>query len=125
MADTVSKRFQRSDLATFLPTPRLIKEFDALSADVTENIPGSIDEINLNVEIAQQIAETAQALASLSAALAQSALTAVAQISDGPPPAPQIIPEPDDSMLAQLFAMRDQLAVLTRRVSDLEEGPRP
>lgn len=40
--DVISKRFQRSDLAQFLPTPRLIKEFDAISADVTETLPDAI-----------------------------------------------------------------------------------
>lgn len=45
MADkpvVISKRFQRSDLTQFLPTPRLIKEFDSLSADVTETLPNAI-----------------------------------------------------------------------------------
>lgn len=48
MADkpkTISKRFQRSDLAQFLPTPRLIKEFDAISADIVETLPNAIADI--------------------------------------------------------------------------------
>lgn len=127
MADiqVASKRIQESDLAKFLPTRRLIKEFAALSVDVSETIPTSIDEINTNIELAQEVGATAQALASLASALAQSALSAVNALSDGPPPAPQVAPDPDESLMPQVFALREQLAVLTIRVNNLEEGPRP
>lgn len=126
MADMViaSKRINRAALAAFLPTQRLIKEFEALSIDVAETIPTSIDEINSSLELAQLAADMAASLAASASAIAQAALAVARGVDEGPPPMPQIALDSDDH-LAQICFLREQLAVLTRRVNDLEERPTP
>ncbi len=128
MADVMqikTRRLTRAQLAQFLPTHELIKAFENLVSDVVETIPGNADELTISIEVAQEVADTAQSMATIAAGLAQAALSAVQALGDGPPPMPQHPHEQDDGAQAQIHVLREQLATLTRRVADLEERPTP
>ena len=52
---TVSRRLQRRVLEQFLPNPRAIKEFDALSQDVVDTLPDAIAGIGSDADSVLQI----------------------------------------------------------------------
>jgi hypothetical protein len=73
LPQTVSKRFLRKDLEAFLPTPRLIKEFDAMSADVTTVLPEAIGANTDAIGEAQADADAALIAAAAAQAAADAA----------------------------------------------------
>lgn len=78
MASTVNSRAQsieRSDLATFLKSPRLLKQMENVIDDVATTLPGAIDQISVDVETAQTTANTALSNAATAQATANTALS--------------------------------------------------
>lgn len=77
MADIVSraKLFERSDLATFLKSPRLQKQMENVILDVVETLPAGLDQVSADVAVAQATANTAIANAATAQSTANTALS--------------------------------------------------
>ncbi len=98
-------RTNRSELATFLPTPRLIKAFEDLTMNVQEAIPDAI-------EAGDQVSVNALQGSSLAQSRAESAQSAVDQLA------------PEVKALKTLVAVdrgqASEIARLTRRLEQME-----
>jgi len=77
MVDIVSRAqlFERSDLATFLKSPRLQKQMENVILDVVETLPTGLDQVSADVAVAQATANTAIINAATAQATANTALS--------------------------------------------------
>lgn len=116
--DLGSINLDRIDLAQFLPNQRAIKAFENLSKAVGVTLPDAIDEVAAS-------ADTAAARVAVAEGIALLALQIARDLFEGPPPAPVPTPDQPDDLSAQVFAMREQIAVLTAAVAELKAGPTP
>ena len=60
MATMRAQKILRSDLAKFLPTPQLIKQFEAFSDDIVDNLPSAAEEAQETADAALLLSETLQ-----------------------------------------------------------------
>src|SRR5512139_3222625 len=100
MADrppVTSRRIPRNKLAVFLPNLELIKAFESISADVSDTIPDSIENISLDVDsvlkqaaFSRQIIPPVQTLDDAQSVLLQAAFS---------PRHVQLVEQPDSTQM--------------------------
>jgi HPt (histidine-containing phosphotransfer) domain-containing protein len=127
MADVVvrTRRITRDKLAQFLPSHELIKAFESFTDDIISTLPTAIGENADAINDAQQMADSALALAAAAMGMANLAAQLAAVPNDGPPPAPVITDQAPDDLVAQLAALREEVNSLRALINDRTTGPTP
>lgn len=121
---TITKPIPRSQLSAWLPDHRAVKLLENLTQDVTATLPDAIGSNKVAIEDAQESADLAASRAQAAEAMAEFVRTIIRDLVSGPPPAPTIAKTVED-LTAQVAALREQIAKLTRRVNQFEERPTP
>jgi ribonuclease D len=118
--DVLTRQLTRDALAKLTNSPRTRKALEDLLGDVAQTLPDAVE------ALAEELAALDASLSTTNAAALQALLLVAAALqaaSEGPPPVPIVIPEPDEP--AGLAAIRERLAVLEKAVAQLHEGPTP
>lgn len=115
-----------SQLASFLGNRQdLIRFFRAFIRYLSEQVPDAVDGNEEQVDIAQESAANASAVAQLAQALAGEALRLAQDLNEGPPIVQPPPPTPPDDLSHILGTMQAEIHALAQRVSALEERPTP
>lgn len=118
------RQLTRDQLARFLPSHQLIKAFEALF-NVAGQTPDAIKTLTLQVEAAQEGADTANAAAVAAAAIATYAQALAGDLAEGPTPIYLQMSQQIDDLSSRLSQMDAILAAMSRRINALEERPTP
>lgn len=111
VTDPDSRPIPRKELAQFLPSLRLVKAFEAMQKATTELLPDQVATINASIEEVQLTQEALSARAAASDAFLQVLLDSLLPLLVAP--------------FSEVTELRERVAVLERRIQDLQSGPTP